>query len=44
MFVCNEQNVGQNHNMKIANKSSENVDKVQVLWNVTNKSVLHSAD
>ena len=44
MFVCNEQNTGQNYNVKIANKSSENVDKVKVLWNVTNKSVLHSVD
>jgi hypothetical protein len=44
MFVCHELNAEQNHNMKIGDKSSENVNKVQVLWNVTNKSVLHSAD
>ena len=31
VFVCNEQNTGQNHNVKIANKSSENVDKIKVL-------------
>jgi hypothetical protein len=44
MFVCNEEKVGQNHNVKIANKSSENLDKVKALWNVTNESVLPSAD
>jgi hypothetical protein len=38
------QNAGQNHNIKIANKYSDNLDRVQVLWNVTNKSVLHVAD
>ena len=42
--VCHEQNAGQNCNVQLLNKSSENVNKAKDLWNVTNKSVLHSPD
>jgi len=38
MFMCCEQDAGQNQNIKIANKSSERVKTVQIFGNNPNKS------
>jgi hypothetical protein len=42
MFVSHHQRVGQNHNLLIAVKAFENVKKIKVLGNKSNKSKVHS--
>jgi hypothetical protein len=42
MVVSRHQNAGQNHSLLIANKSFDNMAKVQVLGNNSKKSKFHS--
>lgn len=42
MFVSCHEATAKNHNVQVANKSFENVDKVKVVWNDVNKPELRS--
>jgi hypothetical protein len=42
MLMSRSQKVGQKHSIKIANRSFEDVDKVQIPRNNTNRSKLHA--
>jgi hypothetical protein len=42
MFTSRHHATEQKHNIKVANKSSENADKVQIFRNEVNKPELHS--
>jgi hypothetical protein len=42
MCTAHKRNAGENHNINTGNKSFENVAKVRVFGNNTNKSKLHS--
>ena len=45
MFTSHEQNVGQNHNIKIANRHFENVARFKYLrTTLTNENFMHEED